>query len=177
MTSPEAAALVLVGPMGAGKTSIGKRVAKRLGTTFTDTDAAIVRAHGPIPELFVAHGEDHFRAVEREIVAESLGRGGVVSLGGGSVLDARTRHDLRAHRVVFLTVEPRIIAGRLGEGGAKRPLLAGDEDPVVRWTRIFEERRPLYEEVADLTVDTSSGPLDRIAESIAEWARTEGANA
>lgn len=177
MTSAEPQTLVLVGPMGAGKTSIGKRVAKHLGTTFTDTDAAIVRAHGPIPQLFVSHGEGHFRAIERDVVAASLRLGGVVSLGGGSILDEHTRDDLQAHRVVFLTVEPRVIAGRLGEGGTKRPLLAGDEDPVTRWTRIFEERRPLYEAVADLTVDTSSGPLDRIAESIAEWASTEGAKA
>lgn len=173
MTSAESRAIVLVGPMGAGKTSIGRRLAKRLGMPFTDTDAAVVRAHGPIPELFAAHGEAHFRAVERTAVVEALGSGGVVSLGGGAVLDPDTRADLRAHRVVFLTVAPRVIAGRLAHGGAKRPLLAGEEDPVTRWQRIFDERRPIYLDVADHTVDTSSGPLEGIVTALVEWARTE----
>jgi shikimate kinase len=165
-------ALVLVGPMGAGKTSIGKRVARTLRTRFADTDALIAAAHGPIPELFAAHGEAHFRSLERDAVARAVAGGGVVSLGGGAVLDPSTRTLLAAHDVVLLTVEPRIIAGRIG--GGNRPLLGdGDvEEAVARWTRIYEERRPLYDEVADLVVDTSSGPLSRVVETIAAWAST-----
>ncbi|GAB2700947.1 shikimate kinase [Microbacterium marinum] len=171
MTSPEAAALVLVGPMGAGKTSIGKRLAKQLGTTFADTDSLVVREHGPIAALFAEHGEAHFRALERAAVTDALARGGVVSLGGGAVMDAATRADLSAQRVVLLTVAPRVVAHRLGEG-AKRPLLAdGSESPLAHWQRIFDQRRPLYEQVADITFDTSSGPLERIVTAIADWAR------
>jgi shikimate kinase len=169
MTSPSEPALVLVGPMGAGKTSIGKRIAKSLGMTFRDTDALVARAHGAIPEIFAAHGEAHFRRLERAAVIEALETGGVVSLGGGAVLDADTRGDLRAHRVALLTVSESLVAGRIA--GAGRPLLAGDEDPVARWSRILDERLPLYREVADETFDTSTGPLADVAVRIAEWAR------
>ncbi|MEV7691918.1 shikimate kinase [Microbacterium sp. NPDC089189] len=170
MTPSADPALVLVGPMGAGKTSIGRRVAKALGTGFVDTDALVVQEHGPIPALFEAHGEEHFRALERAAVQQALLRGGVVSLGGGSVLDARTRDDLRGHRVALLTVSPAIVAGRIA--GAGRPLLAGDDDPIASWRRIFESRLPLYREVADETFDTSSGPLGDVVEAIATWARS-----
>lgn len=161
-------AIVLVGPMGAGKTSIGRRVARALGVGFVDTDKLVVRDHGPIPELFVRFGEAHFRALERAAVREALAAGGVVALGGGAVLDAATRADLAAHRVVFLTVSPKVVAGRIQ--GGDRPLLA-DGDPVARWQRIFTERRSVYEEVADLTLDTSSGPLAGVVAEIVAWAQ------
>ncbi|MFX5684625.1 shikimate kinase, partial [Acinetobacter baumannii] len=83
--------LVLIGPMGAGKTSVGRRVARALGEPFSDTDKIVVRDHGPIPDLFRAHGEAHCRSRERDAVAEALERGGVVALGGGAVLDPVTR--------------------------------------------------------------------------------------
>jgi len=86
---PPCSPLVLVGPMGAGKTSIGRRVSKALGIDFIDTDAAVRREHGPIEQIFQTHGEAAFRAWERAAVREALGRGDVVvSLGGGAVLDA-----------------------------------------------------------------------------------------
>ncbi|WP_405372955.1 MULTISPECIES: shikimate kinase [unclassified Microbacterium] len=174
MTSPEPRAVVLVGPMGAGKSSIGKRLAKQLGMPFADTDSIVARAHGSIAELFVTRGEEHFRALEREAVAGALAAGGVVSLGGGAVLDPLTRDDLSRHLVISLTVAPKVVAGRLG-AGAGRPLLGGDDEtPLERWQRIYERRRPLYDQVADATFDTSSGPLDRIASSIAEWVITTG---
>ncbi|MDQ4212767.1 shikimate kinase [Microbacterium sp. ASV81] len=169
MSSAEPA-IVLVGPMGAGKTSIGRRVARALGTTFTDTDKLIVRDHGPIPELFREHGEPRFRLIERDAVAEALERGGVVALGGGAVMDAQTRERLAAHRVVLLTVAPHIVASRVL--GTPRPLLAG-EDPIAEWKRIYAERLPVYRAVADLTLDTSSGRLSEIVTRIAEWARSE----
>ncbi|MFN8085557.1 MAG: chorismate synthase [Microbacterium sp.] len=95
-----ARAIVLIGPMGAGRTSVGRRVARALGTPFADTDKMVVRDHGPIPELFAHHGEGHFRALERAAVAEALTRGGVVALGGGAVLDPSTRERVRDHRVI-----------------------------------------------------------------------------
>jgi shikimate kinase len=169
MSRPADPALVLVGPMGAGKSSIGRRVARVLGVPFADTDSLIVRQHGPIPELFRTHGEPHFRALERAAVERALASGGVISLGGGSVLDPRTRADLRDHRVAFLVVDPQIVAGRIA--GGTRPLLAGG-DPVAEWDRIFTARRPLYEEVADAVFDTSRGPLSDVVDSIATWAAT-----
>lgn len=161
-------AIVLVGPMGAGKTSVGRRAARALGRPFVDTDKVVVRDHGPIPELFVAHGEAHFRALERDAVREALQTGGVVALGGGAVLDEDTRADLADHHVVLLTVQPHIVSSRIG-GGA-RPLLAG-EDPVARWTRIFQERRDLYESIADVVLDTSNGPLADVVARIVQWAQ------
>ena len=159
--------LVLIGPMGAGKTSIGRRVAKALGVPFTDTDALVVREHGPIEKIFAELGEARFREIERAAVAVALESEGVVALGGGAVTDAGTRALLGRHRVVLLTVEPRIVAARIA--GTSRPLLAG-EAPVVRWQEIYAARRPVYEELADATFDTSRGPLSAVVDAIAAWA-------
>ena len=101
-------------------------------------------------------------------MTEALTGGGVVALGGGAILDAATRADLGAHRVVFLTVSPHIVTGRIH--GANRPLLNG-EDPIARWQTIFAERRGRYEEVADITLDTSSGPLAAVVAEIVAWAQ------
>jgi shikimate kinase len=166
---PSTDAVVLVGPMGAGKTSVGRRVARMLGEGFTDTDAVIVDRHGPIDAIFTTSGEDRFRVFEREAVRNALAAGGVVSLGGGAVLDADTRADLTRHHVVFLRVSPEAVAARLKD--TKRPLLQS-ADPLVRWQRIFEARLPLYEEVADTTFDTSRRPMTAIAEEVAEWVQT-----
>lgn len=162
--------LVLVGPMAAGKTSVGRRVARRLGVAFIDTDKRIVAAHGPIPEIFAAHGEAHFRDLERTAVAESLAEGGVISLGGGAVTEAATRELLKDHSVVFLTVNADAVADRLR--GSNRPLLAG-EDPLERWKRIFDERREWYTEVASATFDTSRRPMQKIADEIVAWKREQ----
>jgi shikimate kinase len=161
-------AVVLIGPMGSGKTSIGKKAARALGLPFFDTDAAVVRDHGPIEQLFVEHGEPYFRALERAAVAEGLATGGIVSLGGGAVMHPDTRADLASHRVVLLTVAPRVVAGRVRD--SNRPLLQGD-DAVERWTAIFEERRPVYDELADVTFDTSSGPLHAVVDALVAWVR------
>jgi shikimate kinase len=162
--------LVLVGPMAAGKTSVGRRVARRLSVPFIDTDKRIVAAHGPIPTIFAEHGEPHFRALERAAVAAALADGGVISLGGGAVTDAGTRELLRQHPVVFLTVSVDAVADRIR--GGNRPLLAG-EDPVENWIRIFDERRDLYDEVASTTFDTSRRPMQRIADEIVAWRREQ----
>lgn len=166
--TPAAPAIVLVGPMGAGKSSIGRRVARELGVAFTDTDKLIVREHGPIPELFGRFGEAHFRTLERAAIVDALTAGGVVALGGGSILDAATRADLARQRVVLLTVSPHVIASRIR--GSDRPLLS-DPDPMARWQQIFAERRPFYEEVADVTFDTSAGPLAAVVADIVDWVR------
>ncbi|MEO5922079.1 MAG: shikimate kinase [Pseudolysinimonas sp.] len=164
MTGPP---VVLVGPMGAGKTRVGKRVARILEVGFTDTDKTIVAEHGPIAEIFAEHGEPYFRELERAAVARALATDDVVSLGGGAVLDPSTQTDLRGKRVVFLTVSARAVEGRLGDG--KRPLI---RDGVSDWQRIFDERRDIYEGLSDLTIDTSHRPYDSIAEEVAAWAAT-----
>ncbi len=168
MTSPESGAIVLIGPMGAGKTSVGRRVARALNVPFTDTDRLLARRHGPIPDLFARLGEPAFRRLEREAVVEALAGGGVVALGGGAVLDADTRADLAAHRVVLLTVAAHIVGARIQ--GGDRPLLDGD-DPVERWEGIYRERRATYEQLADATFDTSSGPLAAVVARIVRWAQ------
>jgi len=162
--------LVLVGPMAAGKTSVGRRVARRLRVPFIDTDKRIVAAHGPIPAIFAEQGEGAFRELERLAVADALAEGGVVSLGGGAVTDAGTRDLLRAHRVVFLTVSADAVADRIR--GGSRPLLES-EDPLDRWRAIFDERRPWYEEVASTTFDTSRRPMQKIADEIATWRKEQ----
>lgn len=166
-------AVVLIGPMGAGKTSIGRKLARALGTTFFDSDIAVVRAHGPIAEIFAADGEARFRELEREAVVEGLRRGGIVALGGGAVLDPDTRADLVGHRVVLLTVAARTVAGRIRD--SSRPLLHGD-DAMARWNAVLEARHELYEQLADVRFDTSTGHIQNVVEQIAAWVReTEAA--
>lgn len=160
--------LVLVGPMAAGKTSVGRRVARRLEVPFIDTDKRVVAEHGPIPAIFAEYGEARFRELERAAVAAALVEGGVISVGGGAVTDAGTRDLLRSRPVVFLTVTPEAVADRIT--GGTRPLLAG-EDPVGTWTRIFDERRAWYDEVATTTFDTSRRPMQRVADDIVSWRR------
>ena len=159
--------VVLIGPMGAGKTRIGKRVARILGTGFVDTDKLIVAEHGPIPAIFASQGEAHFRALERAAVTAALAGDAVVALGGGAVLDDQTRADLTNQRVVLVTVSPQAVAPRIAN--ARRPLL---RDGLTDWERIYAERRHLYEQLAKLTVDTSHRPIDAVAKEVAEWAAT-----
>lgn len=166
-TGPAGATIVLIGPPAAGKTRVGKRLAKRLGLPFVDSDAVIVERHGAIPAIFAEHGEPHFRALERAVVAEAVRRGGVVSLGGGAIVDADTRADLAETRVVLLTVRPEAIASRIT--GGKRPLVPD----VESWKRLVAARQPLYDALADYTADTSSRPMDTIVEEIARWAEED----
>ncbi|WP_241993097.1 shikimate kinase [Cryobacterium frigoriphilum] len=156
--------------MAAGKSKIGKRVARALGLSFLDTDKIIVAAHGPIPEIFEREGEAYFRQIEREAVVEALKGGAVVSLGGGAVLDAQTRGDLGQATVVFLTVRAAVVEARLG--GTRRPLLsAGPAGGLGDWQRIYDERRPIYEELASIRFDTSNRPIDGIVDEIVTWVR------
>lgn len=151
--------------MAAGKTKVGKRVAKVLGAQRYDTDKVFVTQHGEIAAFFAEHGEPAFRAIEAALVRETTAEPAVVSLGGGAVLDPASQAVLAQLPVVYLTVSPDAVASRLGEG--KRPLVA--DEGVVAWERIFEARRPIYERLAKRTYDTSRGNLDEIAEDIAAW--------
>lgn len=165
-TGAACARVVFIGPMGAGKTTIGKRVAKALSAEFVDSDAAFVRQHGPISAYFDAEGEEAFRREERRIVEREVRRDVVLSLGGGAVLDERTRTDLAGVPVVLLTTTAEAVRDRLGSGS--RPLVRGGVDD---WTRIHEARRPVYESLADTVVDTSRRPITVLAAEIAAWLR------
>jgi shikimate kinase len=159
-------ALVIVGPPGAGKSTVGRVLARRLGVGFTDVDALIVeRAGRSIADIFLQDGEDVFRALEREVVAAALtGTDGVLALGGGSVLAAQTRERLRGHRVVYLTVGLADGLRRTGMSTA-RPLLAG-VNPRATFKALLDARAPLYREVATVEVDTVRRSANQVARAV-----------
>ena len=154
--------IVLIGPMGAGKSRVGHRLAASAGAPFIDTDQRIVERYGPIDEIFEREGEEYFRIIEREVVAEALHEEAVISLGGGAVLHPDTRADLADLQVVLLRVTPEAVAPRLA--GGNRPLIA--EGGIGAWTAIFEQREPIYAELADLDIDTSRRSVARIVDDI-----------
>jgi shikimate kinase len=145
--------IVLVGPMGVGKSTVGQLLAERLGTGYRDTDDDIVAAQGrTIAEIFVEEGEPAFRAIEKQAVHEALaGHDGVLALGGGAVLDPDTRALLAGQRVVYLSMDVEEAVKRTGLNAA-RPLLA--INPRKQWRELMEARRHLYEEVATAVVAT-----------------------
>ena len=171
------AAVVLIGAPGAGKTRTGKRVAAALGLPHVDTDKVFVAAHGPVADFFAAHGEAEFRRIERDLVAEALDSDAVVSLGGGAVLDDRTQALLADLPVVQLTSSPEAILERVAaepEQLAKRPLLAagGLDDGLARWTALVAARKPIYDRLATVTIDTSHRTMTSVAEEVVAWLRT-----
>ncbi|WP_037914537.1 shikimate kinase [Actinacidiphila yeochonensis] len=170
MTAPAGAggpAVVLVGPPGAGKSTVGRLLADRLGVAYRDTDADIEAAAGKaIPDIFVDDGEPHFRSLERAAVAAALhGHEGVLSLGGGAVMDDGTRALLRGRAVVFLDVSLHDAVHRVGLD-APRPLLA--VNPRQRWRELMEQRRPLYTEVARAVVATEGRDPQAVADAVLE---------
>jgi shikimate kinase len=157
--------VALIGPMAAGKSSVGRKLASRMGATFVDTDREIVREHGPIAELFATHGEPAFRAIEERVVAASLVEGAVVSLGGGAPLAQGTQDRLAHARVVLLMIDEAQAERRIA--GSSRPLLA--EGGIDAWRRILAERAPTYRALADLEVDASRRRMSDIVADIATW--------
>lgn len=154
--------LVLIGPMGVGKTTIGKKLAKTLQLDFIDTDAVLVAEHGVISEIFSRQGEAKFRELEETAVAKSLEKTAVIATGGGAVTSERTRKALKAHATVcYLSTDGRHMASRLTNGN--RPLLTNG---IEGWKEIYEQRRATYESVADFEIDTSSKPLAAIVQEI-----------
>lgn len=162
MTAPR---LVLVGPMGVGKSTVGALVAERLGCAYRDTDDDIVAAEGrAIADIFVDEGEPAFRAIEKRAVREALaGHEGVLALGGGSVLDADTRALLAGHQVVYLSMDVEEAVQRTGLNAA-RPLLA--VNPRRQWRELMEARRHLYTEVARAVVATDGRTPQEVAQEV-----------
>jgi shikimate kinase len=163
--------LLLVGMMGAGKSTAGRLAAKRLGWTWVDIDAEIVRTGGAsVPELFARHGEAHFRQEEARVLGTVLDRDEplVVSVGGGVVLDPVNRATLRgAGTVVWLRARPETLIERVHDG-VGRPLLVGDtpQDRAETLRRLEAERRPLYAEVADEVIDVDRLRTEKVAERL-----------
>lgn len=158
--------LILIGPPGAGKSTVGALVAGRLGVAFHDSDALIETAdQRAISDIFVDSGEPYFRDLERRTIATALtDLDGVLALGGGAVLDPSTRALLADRPVAFLRLGLTEAARRVGLG-TSRPLLLGNVRATMK--TMLDQRTPLYEEVARWTVDTDEVSADQVADEVA----------
>ena len=158
--------IVIVGAPGAGKSTVGRRLARRWGVPFRDSDQMVEDEAGKsVADIFVDEGEASFRSRERDVIAKALGDAeGVLALGGGAVLDESTRARLVQAPCVWLRVGVGEAAKRVGLNTA-RPLLLGN----VRGTlmALLDERTPLYEEVATWSVDTDGRTADEVVDAVA----------
>ncbi|MEX2100628.1 MAG: shikimate kinase [Acidimicrobiia bacterium] len=156
--------LVLVGLMGAGKTTVGQRCAQLLDRAFVDTDDIVVATTGmSVAEIFERHGEARFRELERDAVADACASPDplVIACGGGAVLDPATRKRLhQAGLVVWLQAPPEVLGARVGDGST-RPLLR--DGNVATLERLAALRGPAYEDAADVVVDTTGRSVDEVA--------------
>ena len=164
---PTGPRVVLIGPPGSGKTTVGRVLAKLLGVELRDTDHAIEVQQGQsISDIFMDAGEPRFRELERAEVAASLAsHTGVLALGGGAVMDPVTSAALAGQTVVFLEVGIADAAKRVGFDRS-RPLLA--LNPRAQWTRMMEARRPTYERLATFSVQTAGRTPQDVAAEIAQ---------
>ncbi|MEU5864226.1 shikimate kinase [Nonomuraea sp. NPDC047529] len=158
---------VLIGPPGSGKTTLGRLLAERLGVAFRDTDADVEAVAGkPVADIFVEDGEARFRELEHEAVRRALAEhDGVLSLGGGAVLNEETQALLAGHYVVYLQVGLADAVQRVGLGSA-RPLLV--LNPRSQLKKLMEERRPVYERLAVVTLATDKREPGELADEILE---------
>jgi 3-dehydroquinate synthase len=157
--------IVLIGPPGAGKSTLAPMLAADLGLTAVDSDDVFARRHGPIPAFFAAHGEAGFRRAEADIVAELLAGGNrVVSLGGGAPVQPGAAPLLAGHTVVLLDLDADSARQRVGTG-AGRPLL---RDGLAGWEQLHAERRQQYRQLADVVCDTSGLTVDQVRARLRE---------
>jgi shikimate kinase len=159
-------AVVLIGPPGSGKSTVGPLLAALLDVDFADTDGLIAqRAGKPVGDIFIEEGEESFRSLERSAVPEAIAaRRGVLALGSGAVLSPQTRDLLARQRVVYLETGFAAVARRSGLDGPHPPI-AGN--PRGRLRQMLEERRGLYEDLAWLTVPTDDLEPQQVADQIA----------
>lgn len=163
--------LILVGPMGVGKTTIGKKISKKLEVEFKDTDKLVSAEHGAISDIFANHGEQHFRELETGVLMSLADFEGVIATGGGIVLAEENREFLANRKVVYLSTKGKQMRTRF-IGSKKRPLLKnGYQD----WVRIYEQRKPLYEQVSSLEISIDGKPLSAVADQCIEFFRGENA--
>ncbi len=167
---------MLVGLMGAGKTSVGEVCAARLDRPFVDTDDLVETAAGmTIADVFAYYGEARFRALEREAVTDACASPvpAVIACGGGAVVHADNRRHLRsAGLVVWLQATPETLADRVGRGQARaeRPLLAGGPAPTLE--RLAHVRADAYAAVAEVHIDTTSRSVSEVADAVLEVYRS-----
>lgn len=163
--------LFLIGPMGVGKTTIGKKIAKKLGVEFRDTDKLIISEHGPISDIFEQFGEAHFRDLETRALLSQDDFPGVIATGGGVVTKEENRRFLKGKKVVYLSTKGSQMRTRL-LSSKKRPLLKnGYQD----WIRIYNERKPLYEETCSDEISIDGRPLSAVADQCVEVFRRKNA--
>ena len=155
--------LVLIGPMGVGKTTIGKKLAKRLDVPFVDTDVLVTNVHGEIATIFAEDGESVFRTYEEQALKEALVSNQVIATGGGAVLSGSNQRALESAIVIYLSTTGLHMKSRLANGN--RPLL---KNGLSDWKEIYESRKPLYERLATFEIDTSGAGLGKVINAICE---------
>jgi shikimate kinase len=153
--------------MGVGKTTIGKKLGRRLGLPFVDTDVIVTNAHGDIPEIFEKEGESAFRNYEEQALREALEVVQVVATGGGAVLSGTNQRMLENAVVIYLSTSGLHMKSRLENGN--RPLL---KNGIADWKAIYETRKPLYERLATFEIDTSAAGLGKTMDAICEKLET-----
>ena len=165
-------AAILVGPPGSGKSTVGPLLAARLRTGFLDTDDEVEAIAGkPVGDIFVEDGEQAFRAIEARVVRQALGYHGVVALGSGAVLDRGVQGLVAGQRVVYLETSFAEMARRVG---MNRPRVPVPGNPRGMLRAMLEERLPLYQDVARVTVRTDDLSPEEIADQIAAAQITAG---
>jgi shikimate kinase len=161
--------VVLIGPPGAGKSAVGPLLADRLGVEFRDTDADVGAAAGqPVSDIFIEHGEETFRELERAAATDALGalrqHGGVLALGSGAILDPGIQHLLDGLPVVYLSAEFGTVARRMG---LDRPRVVVPGNPRGRLRTMLDERDAIYQRLAAVTVPTDDLDPDELADELA----------
>lgn len=155
--------IVLIGPMGSGKTTLGKKLAVELKVEFVDTDKIVAKHHGAITRIFETKGEAHFRELETKALEKALRSNAVVATGGGAVLSETNQSLIREHHVVFLDTTAEHVLGKINLD--KRPLLKNNPE---KWQEIYDERIETYRSLANQIVFTGGKGIKQLIASIRE---------